>query len=267
MRTLKLTIAYLGTHYFGWQRQTDEHPTIQASLEHALAQVVQQHVAVEAAGRTDRGVHALGQVAHVRLDGEIAAERVLHGTNHHLPADIRLRAVEDVPHEFHARKQATGKTYRYTIETGAVRLPWHAVLAAFEPRALDADAMDRSAQVFVGTHDFNALCTQGHGKESTVRTVRACGVARRADQPELIDITVRGDGFLWNQVRTMAGTLVEVGLNKRSVAECVALLRDRDRKAAGPNMPPEGLMLMEVRYDGPPRPHPDDLVADPLPEA
>ena len=246
-RTIRLLVEYDGTAYHGWQRQ-DGVPTIQQSVEEALARVLNGHVSIEGSSRTDAGVHAMGHASSFRTLRTVPCTGILRGTNSYLPDDIAVVACDEMPDEFHARFSATGKTYRYTIFNADIRSPRRHRFSHFEYRPLDADAMHTAAQLLVGTHDFFSVATLAKLKESTVRTITRAAVSRRAGDPAMIDIEFDGDGFLYNQVRTMAGTLLEVGLGRRTTGSITPLLQARDRKLAGPNLPACGLTLMAVYY-------------------
>lgn len=247
-RTLKILVEYDGTRYFGWQRQAGV-PTIQGEVEAALGEILGEAVTIEGSGRTDRGVHAVAHPASFVSCSRLPLDRILLGCNAKLPPDIAVRDVEERPPGFHARHNALDKVYRYTIYNGPVRSPLVERYAWFEPRPLSVAAMHAAAQRLVGTHDFYSFATFARLKESTVRTIRWFRVERRsAAEPHLIDLTVCGDGFLYNQVRTMAGTLRDVGLAARRPGEVAELLQTRDRRRAGANLPPHGLCLLSVRY-------------------
>lgn len=264
MRALKLTIAYDGTNYVGWQRQAAYAPA-SASLEDALSARTQaagisiQHLiedacaplaggrppSVNGAGRTDAGVHALGQVASVSFDTDLDALALRRAINYRLPDDVRVVAVEDVPEHFHARFDAKGKRYRYRIATGSILLPFDRSFVWHAPEARDVDAMKRAAANFVGRHDFASFQTGGIEKVETVRTVRRLELHAGGDE---IVLDIEGNGFLRHMVRAIAGTLVEVGGGRRAAESMPDLLAARDRGAAGRTAPAAGLTLMEVTY-------------------
>jgi len=244
-RNLKLTIEYDGTRYFGWQFQVGR-PTIQGVLEGVLARILDHPVRVTAAGRTDRGVHALGQVAACLTSSRIPADRLVLAANSYLPEDIVLRDAEEVPPTFHARRSATGKWYRYTILNR--RIPqvrcrhFHAQVAW----PLDVERMGEAARAFVGEHDFRAF--QSNSKRPPAPTVRMVFCVDVAREGDFISIDVVGRSFLYTMVRTIAGTLIEVGRGKRAPGEVTELLGRRDRRLSGPTADPRGLCLMEVYY-------------------
>jgi tRNA pseudouridine38-40 synthase len=243
---IRLTLEYDGTGYAGWQRQ-DNAMTVQQRVEEAIAAVTGERAGIVAAGRTDAGVHALGQVCHFHTGCTIPPGRIAFALNAHLPPDIRVTESRQVPDAFHARYDARGKHYRYTLfvrpvapalERGRV---WHI------PVALDAAAMTRSAAHFVGEHDFSAFMDAGSPVKSAVRTLTRADVTVRRNH---ILFDFEGTGFLYRMVRIIAGTLVEVGQGKRDADSIPELLRDGDRSRAGVAAPARGLCLMRVYYDG-----------------
>ena len=260
-RVLKLTIAYDGTAYVGWQRQA-EGVSIQGLLEDALARLDGAPVIVHGAGRTDAGVHALGQVASARVT--TALERLVIGRalNAILPGDVRVVSVENAAPEFHARYSAIGKAYEYRIWQGDVQPPFARTWSWHIPRPIDADAMDRAARRLEGRHDFSAFQSTGSGVTSAVRTVASARVdvrepsADTAGEPSaeagtrgrLIVVRLEADGFLRHMVRAVVGTLVDVGGGRRDDASITALLDARDRAASGATAPPHGLVLLRVVY-------------------
>lgn len=245
MRTLKLTLAYDGTGYAGWQRQTNA-SSIQQRIEEAFAHFTDgEPPTVAGAGRTDAGVHALGQVASVNVTFDHACDAVLRGLNVRLPADIRVLTVEEAEPGFHARFRATGKSYRYRIVTAPILMPFDRHTAWHVPWRLDLDAMRDAAARMAGTHDFASFQARGTTITDTVRTMSR--VALRASGDEVV-LEVAGDGFLRHMVRAMAGTLVEIGSGQRRPADVDAMLLGRGRDAAGKTAPPQGLTLVAVAY-------------------
>lgn len=245
MGRFKLTIQYDGSRYDGWQRQGNTGNTIQGKLEEVFSRMTGDTVEIQGAGRTDGGVHAAGQVATLSLPEEFSPEDILAYANRYLPEDIAVTAAERVPERFHARLSAKGKVYRYAIRLGAVpdvfrrKYMWHL------PEPLDIAAMEQAAGYLTGTHDYRAFCSNRRYKKSTVRTVSAIEITRQGDD---LYLTFRGDGFLYNMVRILTGTLVEVGLGQRKAEEMPAILASRERTAAGKTAPAQGLCLMEVVY-------------------
>ncbi len=246
MKNFKLTLSYDGTRYRGWQRQGNTSNTIQGKLEYLLTQLFDVPVELAGAGRTDAGVHAAGQVANFHVETDMGAESLCRRLRHMLPADIGLLRVEEVPSRFHSRLSAVEKTYCYRIWNSEVPNVFIQRFVHQVPGNLDLDAMARAAQLFVGTHDFRGFCSNKQFKKASVRTVRSFAVERLGGE---VRLTVTGDGFLYNMVRILAGTLLEVGQGKRAPEDIPAMLAQRDRLAAGQTAPAKGLCLMEVRYE------------------
>jgi tRNA pseudouridine38-40 synthase len=247
---LKLTLAYDGTDFAGWQSQPGQR-TVQDCLEEALLKVTGERVRTVASGRTDAGVHALGQVVSVNSTSRLSAEILLRALNAEVPEDLAILSVEDAPPGFHAIHDAVLKRYRYVIHDGPVpsvfarRYAWHV------RRRLNEEAMRRAAQALIGEHDFTSFETQGSPRASPIRRVFERSVERRPppDQ-DLIHIEVEADGFLYNMVRAIIGTLVEVGRGARDEGWPAAVLAARNRSAAGATAPPHGLFLVAVEYGG-----------------
>jgi tRNA pseudouridine38-40 synthase len=252
MRHFKITIAYDGTDFHGWQMQSDK-PTIQGEIGSVLGRLTQENVALHGAGRTDAGVHALGQVASFRTQSGLSAGEFQRALNALLPPTIRIVAAEEVGPDFHARWSAVGKIYRYRLYRGKVVPPavWRYVL--HYPFPLDEDAMRAAASRYVGPHDF-ASFTASTGSEdddkerSTVREIYASELVRSEDGEELV-YTVRGRSFLRYMVRKMVGTLLDVGRGKLLPDDILRLYQLRDRAKSGPTVPPQGLCLVEVMHE------------------
>jgi len=245
MRNVKLTIEYDGTRYVGWQVQPNG-VSVQEVVQNAIAAVTgEQDVKLIGSGRTDAGVHAAGQTASFRTDTSIPAEDLVPAINTKLPDDIAALDAEDVPDDFHARYSATSKTYRYSILNRRVRSPLARARAHLVRRPLDVGAMQAAARHLVGEHDFAAFQSKPDGRPS-VRTVTRLEV--EAEGP-YVRITVSANGFLYNMVRAIAGTLTEVGLGRRAADSLPGLIASLDRSTAGPTAPPQGLCLLEVEYD------------------
>jgi tRNA pseudouridine38-40 synthase len=243
-RTWKLVLEYDGTGYAGWQRQAGE-TTVQEVLEDALSELLRERVSTVAAGRTDAGVHALGQVASFRTRSAVPAGGVIHGTNALLPGDVAVRLAEEALPGFHAQRDAKGKLYRYRILTRRVRSPVRARFSHRIGAPLDVEAMSRAARGLVGTHDFSAFRNAGSVAGSGVRTLRRLDIDRLE---EYICIEAEGDGFLYKMVRNLVGTLILVGQAKLAPDEVPEILAARDRRRAGPTAPARGLCLVEVYY-------------------
>jgi tRNA pseudouridine38-40 synthase len=248
MRTLKLTLAYDGTNYAGFQRQANG-LAIQQVLEEAFAPLIGDETGrgptIAAASRTDAGVHALGQVASVSVDLGVAASAIQRALTVRLPADIRVLGVVDAPPGFHARFHARGKRYRYRIVTTPVLSPFDRWFVWHAPGSRDLDAMRRAAARLIGRHDFASFQARGASIRETTRTLHQIDLEERGGE---IAIEVEGDGFLRHMVRAMVGTLMEVGAGTRTPESMTDVLTARDRRAAGPTVPASGLTLLGVRY-------------------
>jgi tRNA pseudouridine38-40 synthase len=244
-RTLKITLAYDGTRFVGWQRQA-EGESIQGLLEDALARFEGAPVVAHGSGRTDAGVHALGQVASAQVTLTHDAAAVLRGLNAHLPQEIRVLAVEEAPADFHARFSARSKSYEYRIRHARVADPFERLYEWHVTGRLDTAAMRDAARLLVGTHDFAAFRSVGTDPPDTIRTLASSEVM--VDGARVVYRTT-GDGFLRHMVRAIVGTLVEVGRGWRSVDNMTHLLNGGVRGDAGATAPPHGLFLVRVDYD------------------
>lgn len=247
VRNIRLTLEYDGTAYAGWQAQENA-PTLQGAVETALGVLLKEPVRVTASGRTDAGVHALGQVANFRTPRPVPLKGFFHGLNGLLPRDVAVRRVDEVPEGFDSRRSAKEKTYQYFLHVGpapsafARRTSWRVPGGA----ALDVAAMAAAARTLEGTHDFSAFRSAGCDAPTAVRTIHEVRVERH---PELLEIRVRGTAFLRHMVRIVVGTLVEVGQGRRAPESVGELLESRDRHRAGVTAPPQGLVLQQVVYD------------------
>lgn len=255
----KLTLAYRGTHYHGWQEQPwiDSYkgekpadgggiPTIQETVTRAVQAVVQHPVTICGSSRTDAGVHAKGQVAHFDTHQvQIPVEGLRRAINSRLPDDILIRSLEPVPDTFDAITSTVSKRYQYFIWNAEDRPVFFPELAWHRWQSLDLDAMHHAARHFVGQHDFASFARPGHGRDNTIRTVLDCSVSRRG--PMLV-VGIEGTGFLWNMVRILVGTLVEVGLGRHAPDDIPRMLAARDRQAAGATAPAHGLYLHWIKY-------------------
>ena len=242
---VKLTIQYDGTRYDGWQRQGNTDNTLQGRLEGVLSRMVGKPVEIQGAGRTDAGVHARGQVASVHMPEGYTPQEVQNYLNRYLPEDVAVVDVVEVGERFHARLSATGKEYRYHIRMGSVPDVFARKYQYRVEEPLDIHAMERAAQYLTGKHDFRSFCGNRRFKKSTVRDVFHIGVEVCGSDLTLI---YRGDGFLYNMVRILTGTLLEVGLGQRTPESMVDILEARERTAAGKTAPAQGLVLQQVFY-------------------
>jgi len=250
MRTIKLTLAYDGTAYAGWQVQQDQ-TTVQEVLETAIEKVTGRRVRTIASGRTDAGVHALGQVVGFRTESQLPADVLRRALNAELPRDVAVLGVAEAVDDFHAIRDAVRKRYRYLIYDGPVRdvfrrrCCWH-----YNRGRLDDEAMAHAAGTLLGTHDFSSFETSGAERKDSIRTVYELRVERgRGDQRHWITIEVEANGFLYNMVRTIVGTLVEVGRGAQPESWVAEVLAATDRRTAGPTAPPQGLFLVQVDYE------------------
>jgi tRNA pseudouridine38-40 synthase len=245
MRNIKLILAYDGTHYHGFQRQANA-MTVQQMVEERLAGLFGQPLRLSGSARTDTGVHAYGQVVNFYTEGSIPVARIPLAARGLLPPDIVVVGASEEPHEFHARRSAKGKIYRYRLLNTRLANPFERNYAWQLAAPLDVEIMHQAVQAIVGTHDFSAFRAAGGAPVSPVRTVMAAGC--RYAGPASIELEFWGTGFLYHMVRNLVGTLVEVGQHRMTPAGFAAILAGGDRKAAGITAPPQGLYLMEVKY-------------------
>jgi len=246
MRNIALRLSYDGSAYHGWQTQKTE-ITVQETLEGALTKICGHRVKVTGCGRTDAGVHALSYCANFRTDCGIPIDRIPLAVNSRLPGDIAVSAACEVEEDFNAIGSCIQKEYIYRILNSRIRDPFLEKRVCFYPSRLDIDAMKAAAAGFVGTHDFAAVRSVGTETKTTVRTIHWCEAERRGDE---ITVRVCADGFLYNMVRAIVGTLVYASYGKLDPASIGELLESRDRRLTGPTMPPSGLYMNRVWYPG-----------------
>ncbi len=247
MRIL-MTIAYDGTNFSGWQKQKlPEVRTVEGELEKALRKLFRDPV-LECIGasRTDAGVHALGQRAVVDVETTIPAEKIPLAVRAFLPEDIAVTKAEEVPPEFHPRFDCVKKTYEYRFWNAPAKNPKERLYSAHQAKPLDVEQMNRAASAFIGRHDFAAFCAAGSSVSSTVRTIFDCHAELEGD---VVKIFVTGDGFLYNMVRIIAGTLMAVGLGKLLPETLPGIIEGGDRRQAGQTAEPQGLTLLEIYYE------------------
>jgi tRNA pseudouridine38-40 synthase len=254
MRNLKLTIAYDGAPFHGWQVQPNQ-PTIQGAIAGAASQITQEKIFVHGASRTDTGVHALGQVAHLRTQSWLSAAEFQRALNALLPPAIRIVAVEEVGPDFHARWQAQGKTYRYRIWRGQVLPPFEYQRALHYSGPLDETAMARAAREFEGERDFTSFSASSGSEDDdrereVVRVIYSSEIIREPDSDEIAYV-VRGRSFLRYMVRKIVGTLIEVGKGRLAPSDIPQIFEARDRSRSGPTVPAEGLYLVSLEYPDP----------------
>ncbi len=251
VRFYRATIAYDGSAYFGWQWQNDR-PTVQGVLERALTTITGRSVRITASGRTDAGVHALGQVVSFAVATRLDPGTLGRALNANLPEDVVVRQVALAPDGFHAVRDAVSKRYRYVIQDGGTRDVFSRRYAWRLPWRLDPEPMAAAGRLLVGEHDFAAYQTSGSKRVTTVRRVSALTVRRVAASPwDRLEIEVEANGFLYNMVRNMVGTLMVVGRKDQPPAWVADVLASRDRRRAGPTAPPQGLFLVSVDYEDP----------------
>lgn len=245
MRNIKIILQYEGTRYQGWQKQESTENTVQGKLEVLLTKMCGRKVEVDGSGRTDAGVHALGQVANFHIDSELTVGQIMKYMNTYLPEDIAVIEAKEVADRFHSRLNAKGKTYRYRVINSEIPHIFDRRYVYILPEELDIKAMKEAAGYFIGTHDFKAFTSAKRSKKSTVRTIEELAIEKNGDE---IDFTFKGNGFLYHMVRIMTGTLLEVGLHKREAVQVRSLLSEGTREDAGMLVPAKGLTLVEVRY-------------------
>lgn len=244
MRNIRLLIEYDGTAYVGWQRQVQPN-SVQQAIEEAFRGITGETVHVVGASRTDAGVHARGQVAHVHTATRLPADRLRDALNAVLPRDIAIVRADEAPESFHARFDAIGKRYDYLMLTGPVRPVFERRYAWHVTYRLDLDRMRAAAAMLLGTHDFAGFASSDHQHKNTVRTVKRCDLVETADRLLLV---MEGNGFLYNMVRAVAGTLVDIGRGRLPVERVAEVLATRDRRLAGATAPACGLCLVRVEY-------------------
>lgn len=246
MRNIKIVLQYDGTRYSGWQSQEHCENTIQGKLTAVLCRMLGEEIEVAGSGRTDAGVHALGQVANFKTRSKLSCREIMEGLNRYLPEDIAVLSAKEVPERFHSRLSATGKTYRYHIWNSRIpnvfgrRYSW----TIEEP--LDLRAMRLAAEKLTGTHDFRAFCSLKRSKKSTVRTIESIWIEQKGAE---VILSFTGNGFLYHMVRILTGTLVEIGLHKKTPEAIDAILASGNREQAGITAPAQGLFLVQVEYD------------------
>jgi tRNA pseudouridine38-40 synthase len=264
MPNFKIILEYDGTNYAGWQAQKSKLPTIQETIEKALRKILREKINLIASGRTDAGVHALAQVANFKSDSKVPLEKLQRSLNGLLPADISVTKIEDADNGFHSRFSAKSKTYRYAILNRPCRSAFLREGAYFYPYPLDLKLMQKEARALLGKQDFKSFCASASSVKDTVRTIKKIVIKRdvqssvfrvqcsefsvRGPQRGLIIIDIEADGFLYNMVRNIVGTLIEIGRGKFPAGSMIRILRSKNRKFAGPTAPARGLVLLKVKY-------------------
>lgn len=245
MNHIKIVLQYDGSRYDGWQKQGNTGQTIQGKLEEVLRKMTGTPVEVRGAGRTDAGVHALGQTADFKVPQQFSPAAVEEYLNRYLPEDIRVLETELADERFHSRLKAVSKTYRYVIETGEKKDVFRRKYEYGLGKALDGAAMKKGAAFLIGEHDFKSFCGNKKMKKSTVRTIYSIDIE---EEKSRVILTFKGNGFLYHMVRIITGTLMEIGLGKRPPEDMERILAAENREKAGFTAPPEGLFLVEVDY-------------------
>lgn len=242
----RMLIQYDGGRYRGWQRQGNCSDTIQGRIEQVLSKWLGHEVEIAGAGRTDAGVHALAQVANVHLEEHLETDEMKRYLNEYLPEDIRILKVDVASERFHSRLHATGKVYEYHLQKKGCCRVFARKYCWQMAESLDVERMRNASQLLVGQHDFKGFCTKASKKKSTVRRLDAIDIV---ESEEEIVLHFEGNGFLYNMVRIVTGTLVEVGAGKRDLSNITDVLKMGERRLAGETAPAQGLFLVQVKYD------------------
>lgn len=245
MRNIKLTIEYDGKEYNGWQKQPNK-LNIQGEIERAISSITGENVDLTASGRTDAGVHSLGQVANFKTESKLPIEKMAIAINSQVKNSIRIIKAEEVADRFHSRYNCKQKTYRYVINNSPYGSAIYRNMEYHMPIRLDLNKMKDAAKYFIGEHDFTAFRASGTSSKSSVRTIYNAEVKQEGSR---IIIELTGNGFLYNMVRIISGTLLDVGLGKIDAEEISSIIASKDRTKAGKTLPPQGLFLVNVKYD------------------
>ena len=244
MRNIKLTIMYDGKDFNGWQKQPNK-LNIQGTIEKVISEMTGEEIELNASGRTDAGVHSFGQVANFKTNSKIPIDKFPIAINSKIKKSIVITNAEEVEERFHSRYNCKRKTYRYIIDNSEFPTPMYRYLEYHIPNKLNIEAMKKAAKYFEGEHDFKAFKSSGTSSKSSVRTIYKAEIKKTENNRIYIELT--GNGFLYNMVRIIAGTLVEIGEGRRCLADVKQALSTGERKKAGPTAPPEGLVLVEIR--------------------
>lgn len=243
-RRIRLIVSYDGTNYCGWQKQPNG-ITIEEVLNKAISKLCEEEIEVIGASRTDSGVHAYGNVAVFDTSMRMAAEKFAFALNQRLPDDIRIQSSDEVDLNWHPRKRDCVKTYTYRILNRSIDIPTERLYAHFCYFRLDVDKMCQASGYFVGTHDFTSFCSQKTQASTSVRTVHSLEILQDED---MLTIVIRGDGFLYNMIRIIVGTLIKVGMGVYPPAHVEEIMQAKSRRLAGQTMPAKGLTLVEIEY-------------------
>jgi len=245
MRNIRLLLQYEGTRYQGWQKQTSTDNTIQGKLEKLLSRMCNEEIELQGSGRTDAGVHALGQTANFHTNSDMPMEEMLAYINSYLPEDIAVTQVSEAAPRFHSRLNATGKHYVYRVVNSSVPDVFLRRYALTVPEKLDEEAMRKAAGYLLGEHDFKSFTSAKKGKKSTIRRIDEIRITREGD---MLSFSFKGNGFLYHMIRILMGTLLEVGRGERDPESIPALIAACDREKAGPLVPAKGLTLVEIYF-------------------
>lgn len=246
MRNIRLKVAYEGTRYQGWQKQESSENTIQGKLELLISRMCEEEITIQGSGRTDAGVHALGQVVNFHTHSIMSTAEMQSYMNQYLPEDIAVVEIAEAPERFHSRLNAKGKRYSYRVWNSQVPNVFLRRYAYTMTDKLDMDAMQRAAGYLLGEHDFKSFTSAKKGKKSTVRRIDSIEIGKNGD---LITFTFTGNGFLYHMIRILVGTLLEVGRGERSADSIPGLIEAKNRELAGALVPGKGLILEEVFYE------------------
>ncbi len=245
MRNIRIKVVYEGTRYQGWQKQESTENTIQGKLERLLSRMCEEEITIQGSGRTDAGVHSLGQIANFQTSSTMPLEEMQKVINQYLPEDIAVTEIAEAAPRFHSRLNAAGKRYSYRVWNSSIPNVFLRNFAYTMEGALDVKAMEKAAAGLLGEHDFKSFTSAKKGKKSTVRRIDAIDIKKEGD---LLTFTFTGNGFLYHMIRILMGTLLEVGKGERSADSMEEILRSKNRENAGALVPAKGLILEEVFF-------------------
>lgn len=246
MRNIKLTIEYDGRRYLGWQRLGDSEKTVQGKIEKVINIMTEEKIEIVGSGRTDAGAHAKGQVANFKTESEMPLSEMLEYLNRYLPNDIVVNKIEEVPERFHARYNATGKQYSYFVWNNTIPSVFNGFHSLYYFEELDLEKMNAACEKLIGEHDFLGFSAMKKSKKSSVRTIKELSITKEGN---LLHFTFVGDGFLYNMVRILMGTILQIGTGELDISVIDRVFETKQRIDAGPTAPSHGLFLDEVYYD------------------